>query len=239
MKRKRIVIKGEVVQDIGYRLFLYESAEAMDISKFQARNIEGGVEVLIGGEDISVDKFVEFIREERPERAEVGEIEEEEYKGKIKPIERFAQSFMLAQMGKFVNIGMEMLATEKGIKKDTGMTLEKQDLTLEKQDSMLEKQDSMLEKMDSMLGKQDSMLEKQDLMLGKQDSMLEKQDLMLGKQDETIGAIREVSEKIDLGKEDIVAEISSLREDLRSYMENKFAGIEREITEIKVKIGMV
>ena len=239
MKRKRIVIKGEVVQDIGYRLFLYESAEAMDISKFQARNIEGGVEVLIGGEDISVDKFVEFIREERPERAEVEEIEEEEYKGKIKPIERFAQSFMLAQMGKFVNIGMEMLATEKGIKKDTGMTLEKQDLTLEKQDSMLEKQDSMLEKMDSMLGKQDSMLEKQDLMLGKQDSMLEKQDLMLGKQDETIGAIREVSEKIDLGKEDIVAEISSLREDLRSYMENKFAGIEREITEIKVKIGMV
>ena len=218
MKRKRIVIKGEVVQDIGYRLFLYESAEAMDISKFQARNIEGGVEVLIGGEDISVDKFVEFIREERPERAEVEEIEEEEYKGKIKPIERFAQSFMLAQMGKFVNIGMEMLATEKGIKKDTGMTLEKQDLTLEKQDSMLEKMDSML---------------------GKQDSMLEKQDLMLGKQDETIGAIREVSEKIDLGKEDIVAEISSLREDLRSYMENKFAGIEREITEIKVKIGMV
>ncbi len=239
MKRKRIVIKGEVVQDIGYRLFLYESAEAMDISKFQARNIEGGVEVLIGGEDISVDKFVEFIREERPERAEVEEIEEEEYKGKIKPIERFAQSFMLAQMGKFVNIGMEMLATEKGIKKDTGMTLEKQDLTLEKQDSMLEKQDSMLEKQDSMLGKMDSMLGKQDSMLGKQDSMLEKQDLMLGKQDETIGAIREVSEKIDLGKEDIVAEISSLREDLRSYMENKFAGIEREITEIKVKIGMV
>jgi len=92
MKRKRIVIKG--VQDIGYRLFLYESAEAMDIPEFQARNIVGGVEVLIGGEDVSVDKFVDFIREERPERAEVEEIE------------RFAQGFMLAQMGKLVNIGM-------------------------------------------------------------------------------------------------------------------------------------
>ena len=195
MKKKRTVIKG--VQDIGYRLFLYESAEAMDISEFQARNIEGGVEVLIGGEDVSVDKFVDFIREERPERAEIEEIEEKEYEGKIKPIERFAQSFMLAQMGKFVNIGMEMLATEKGIKKDTGMMLEKQDLTLDKQDSMLDKQD------------------------------------------ETIGAIREVSGRIDQGKEDIVMEISSLREDLKSYMENKFAGIEREITEIKVKIGMV
>ncbi len=105
MKRKRIVIKGEVVQDIGYRLFLYESAEAMDIPEFQARNIEGGVEVLIGGEDVSVDKFVDFIREERPGRAEVEEIEEKEYEGKIKPIERFAQSFM---ENKFAGIEREI-----------------------------------------------------------------------------------------------------------------------------------
>ncbi len=62
---------------------------------------------------------------------------------------------------------------------------------------------------------------------------------MLGKQDETIGAIREVSEKIDEGKEEIVTEISSLRGDLRSYMENKFAMIEHEIEGIKAKIGIV
>ena len=190
MKRKRIVVKGKVVQDIGYRLFLYERAEALDLPEFQARNIEEGVEVLVGGEDIGVDKYHDFVREERLERAEIEGIEVEDYEGKIKAIERFAQSFMLAQMGKFVNIGLEMVATEKAIKKDTGM------------------------------------------MLGKQDMMLEKQD-------ETIGEIRNVSEKIDRGKEEIIMEISSLREDLRSYMENKFAGLEREITEIKVKIGMV
>ena len=97
---------------------------------------------------------------------------------------------MLAQMGKFVNIGLEMLATERAIKKDTG--------------TILEKQDSMLEK-----------------------------------QDETISEIRNVSEKIDQGKEEIVTEISALREDLKSYMENKFARIEQEITEIKMKVGMV
>ena len=56
----------------------------------------------------------------------------------------------------FVNIGLEMLTTEKEMKKDTGMMLEKQD--------------------------------------------------------KTIGAIREVSEKIDRGKEDVVTEIRSLRE---------------------------
>lgn len=77
-------------------------------------------------------------------------------------------------------------------------------------------------------------------MLGeKQDMMLEKQDRMLEKQDDTIGAIRNVSDKIDQGKADIVTEIKSLREDLKTYMENKFTKIEYEIAEIKSKIGMV
>ena len=83
------------------------------------------------------------------------------------------------------------------------------------------------------------MLEKQDMMLEKQDMMLEKQDMMLEKQDVTITGIREVAERIDESKEDIVTAISSLREDLKSYMENKFAKIEHEIAGIKMKIGMV
>ena len=66
----------------------------------------------------------------------------------------------------------------------------------------------------------------------KQDMMLEKQDQMLGKQDDTI-------EAIDRSKEEIVTEIKSLREDLKTYMENKFAKIEYEIEGIKAKIGMV
>jgi hypothetical protein len=90
-----------------------------------------------------------------------------------------------------------------------------------------------------MLEKQDMMLEKQDMMLEKQDMMLEKQDMMLQKQDDTIGTIRNVSDKIDQSKVEIVTEISSLREDLKSYMTNKFAKIEYEISEIKTKIGMV
>ncbi|MGB2727735.1 MAG: acylphosphatase [Halobacteriota archaeon] len=55
---------------------------------------------------------------------------------------------------------------------------------------------------------------------------------MLEKQDDTIVAI-------DRSKEEIVTEISSLREDLRSYMEEKFARVEQEIEGIKAKIGMV
>ena len=118
--KKIILIKGEVVRDIGYRLFLYEHADAQDITEFQAWNIEGAVEVPIGGEEPEVAKFVEVVEQERPEEAEVEKIEVEAYEGTIKPIGRFPQSFMLAQIGKFVNIGMEMVATQKAIKKDTG-----------------------------------------------------------------------------------------------------------------------
>ncbi len=73
--------------------------------------------------------------------------------------------------------------------------------------------------------------------LGKK--MLGKQDRMLQKQDETIDAIVGVSEKIDQSKEEIVTEISSLRDDLRSYMEEKFARIEHDVETIKVKIGIL
>ncbi len=62
---------------------------------------------------------------------------------------------------------------------------------------------------------------------------------MLEKQDKTIDAIVEVSEKIDGSKEEIVTEISSLRDDLRSYMDYKFAKIEHEVEAIKAKIGMI
>jgi acylphosphatase len=73
----------------------------------------------------------------------------------------------------------------------------------------------------TMLEKQDEMLEKQDEMLEKQDEMLEKQDEMLEKQDETIGEIR------------------GLREDLKPYMDKRFKVIEKDIVEIKVKLGMI
>jgi hypothetical protein len=69
-------------------------------------------------------------------------------------------------------------------------------------------------------------------MLGKQDMMLEKQDMRLEKQDETIGAVRGVSERIDQGKVDIVTEIGSSRDDLRSYMEEKFTRIEHDFLDI-------
>ena len=66
--------------------------------------------------------------------------------------------------------------------------------------------------------------QKQDRMLEKQDRMIEKQDKMLEKQDET--------------REDIVNEIRSLRSDLKSSLDDRFARIETDIDRIKAKIGL-
>jgi len=80
------------------------------------------------------------------------------------------------------------------------------------------------------LGEKSVALGEKSVALGEESISIGKK--MLEKQDATI-------EAIERGKEEIVTEISSLREDLRSYMENKFARIEHEIEAIKAKIGMV
>ncbi len=78
----------------------------------------------------------------------------------------------------------------------------------------------MFQKQDQMLSKQDQLLAKQDQMLAKQDQMLSKQDEMLAKQDETLGEIR------------------GLRQDLRSLLDERLARIERDIAEIKARLGL-
>ena len=105
----------------------------------------------------------------------------------------------------------------------------------DKEDAMLRYMQSFDKKGEVAIGILSSMNEtmksvKEDTsqMLEKQDMMIEKQDRMLEKQDDTI-------EVIGRSKEEIVTEISSLRGDLRSYMENKFSKIEHEIEGIPRK----
>ncbi|MEM2940137.1 MAG: acylphosphatase [Thermoproteota archaeon] len=213
MLKKRIVIKGERVQDVGYRLFLLEAAESFGLKGFQARNVEDHVEFLVEGEEGRVAEFMDFAKKNYPELARVENVVEEDYGGSVMSIEGFYRSLSLNQLVKIVNIGSNMLGKQD-------QTLGKQDQMLEKQDKMLGKMDQMLEKQDQMLGKQDSMLEKQDKILYKQDLMLEKQDKMLEKQDV------------------LITEVKSLRSDLKNYMEERFQKIELEITKIKKKIGI-
>jgi acylphosphatase len=226
MKRASIRIKGNV-QMAGFRTFIKNIADSLNVKGYAGNQEDGSVKVVCEGEEEGIKELINSIKQNPPSFARIEEVSVEygDYKGEFIDFERRGSDIpredkedaMLRYMQSFdkkgeVMIGIlsSMNGTLKSVKEDTGQMLEKQD----------------------------TMLEKQDMMLEKQDMMLEKQDMMLEKQDDTIAEIRNVSVKIDLGKEEIVKEISSLRGDLKSYMENKFAKIEREIEAIKAKIGM-
>ncbi|WP_457549740.1 acylphosphatase [Archaeoglobus sp.] len=133
----KITIIGKV-HDVGYRLLLLELADLLFIEKFDARNVKidgkEAVVVLVDGDEGQLNEFVEMVKSEKPEMAVVEEIKVEEYKGRIRDIERFRASFNTVQLSKIVQVGLKML---------------------EKQDQMLQNQDLMLNKMDVMLQKQE------------------------------------------------------------------------------------
>ena len=220
MKRANIRIKGNV-QMAGFRTFIENIADSHNVKGFAENLEDGSVRVVCEGEEERVKELINSIKQNPPSFASIEEmnVAYEEYKGEFTGFER------------------------------RGADVPKED----KEDAMLRYMQSFDKKGEVIIGilssmnetlksvKEDTSQIKQDTsnMLVKQDMMLEKQDQMLEKQDDTIGGIREVTEKIDHGKDEIVTEISSLREDLRSYMANKFAKIEYEIEGIKAKIGMV
>ncbi|MEA2032193.1 MAG: acylphosphatase [Euryarchaeota archaeon] len=213
MKRADVRIRGNV-QMAGFRTFIENIADSLNVTGFAENQEDGSVKVICEGEEEGINELIDSIKEKTPSFASIEEmnVAYEKYKGE------------------FVGFGRR------------GADVPKED----KEDAMLWYMQSFDRKGEVMIGilnsmndtlksvKEDTSQIKRDTssMLVKQDTMLEKQDMMLEKQDDTI-------EAIDRSKEDIVTEISSLREDLRSYMENKFARIEYEIEGIKAKIGMV
>ena len=211
-KRGSLRISGNV-QMAGFRTFIKNVADSLNVNGFAENDKDGSVKVVCEGEWEAIERLVNAIKQNSPSFVRIKEVKAayEEYKSEFSSFESRGadvpgegESEVVALMRSFDKKGEVMVGilgsmneTLKGVKGDTSMMLEKQDM------------------------------------------MLEKQDMMLEKQDETIGAIGGVSEKIDQSKEEIVTEISSLREDIRSYMAEKFTKIEHEVEAIKAKIGMV
>ena len=223
MKRASIRIWGDV-QMAGFRTFIKNVADSLNVTGFAENEEDGSVKVVCEGEGESIERLIDSVKQNSPSFVRLEEVKTayEDYQAEFISFERRGvdvpggggEREMVALMRSFDKKGEVMIGflgsmneTLKGVKADTGKMLEKQDM----------------------------MLEKQDMTLEKQDMMLEKQDMMLEKQDETIDVIGEVSEKIDRSKEDIVTEISSLR---GPYMEEKFTKIVHDVEQIKAKIGM-
>ena len=118
MIKKKIIIKGQKVHDVGYRLFLLDEAEARLIPFFSVKNIRNKaqvVEVLACGEEDRVERFIEFVKNNFPDDAEVDSVSVEDYEGDIRTIESFSRSFSISQLSKIARTGIAMLKLQSNM----------------------------------------------------------------------------------------------------------------------------
>jgi acylphosphatase len=112
---------------VGYRALLINRALAMGLDNFNAYNLalDGTqkVVVLFQGEDDEYREYLSFVKSQRPERAEVADITEEDYPGRVPPIDRCIQAFQMNQWGRGIPVLLE-------IRDNTSKMLEKQDETI-------------------------------------------------------------------------------------------------------------
>ena len=214
MKRANIIVKGEV-QRVGYRDAVAKLARKLKIEGFVENLKHYDVRIIAEGEDANIDLFIERIEIRKfPMDVESTEVSFETYEGEFEYFE--------IKRGDWHEELLERL--------DTAGTLLYKSVELGEKSVALGEKSVALGEKSVALGEKSVALGEESVGIGEK---------MLEKQDKTIDAIVGVSEKIDGSKEEIVTEISSLRDDLRSYMEYKFARIEHDVEAIKAKIGMV
>ncbi len=130
MKIKTKII-GNKVHDVGYRVFLLRKALELGVERFNAYNTkENGVQVLISfldGDNDQILTFKDYVRNNKPENAEVSDIIFEDYVGYVIGIVDYMHLIQVEQLSKGIPA---ILSIDR-----------KQDRMLEKQDQMLAKQD--------------------------------------------------------------------------------------------------
>jgi len=126
--KKKIIISGQKVHDVGYRVMLTNKALSAGINNFNTFNtyLNGtqAVIAIIEAEDEVIEEYKNFVNNFFPKKAIVENISFEEYKNSVPPIERVMQAFQMEQWGKAIPILVGML---------------------DKQDKMLDKQDLHME----------------------------------------------------------------------------------------------
>jgi acylphosphatase/uncharacterized protein YoxC len=215
LKRASIKIKGDV-QMAGFRTFIKNTADSLNVNGF-AENLEDrSVRVVCEGEEGAIEGLINLVKQNPPSFVRIEEVAVayEEYKGEFSSFERR---------------GVDVPGEEVTRENDMVTLMRSFDKKGEVMVGILGSMNETLGSMNETLGSMNEAL----------NSVKKDTSKMLGKHDETINAIGEVSEKIDGSKEEMVTQISSLRDDLRSYMEYKFAKIEHDVEAIKAKIGMI
>jgi acylphosphatase len=249
MKKANIIVKGEV-QRVGYRDAVAKLARKLKIEGFVENLKHYDVRIIAEGEDANIDLFIERIEIRKfPMDVESIEVSFEAYEGEFEYfeikrgdwheelLERLDTAGTL--LYKSVELGERSVALGE---KTVGLS--ERSVALGEKTVGLSERSVALGERSVALGEESVGLSARSVALGEESVGLSERSVALGersvgigekmleKQDKTIDAI-------DRSKAEIVTQISSLRDDLRSYMDYKFAKIEHEVEAIKAKIGMI
>lgn len=97
----KIIIQGDAVQQVGYRLFLAQQALLSGIEHFYATNInKDEVHILLNGDERKVDRFYDIVKKEKPDGVSTRDIRKEPYEGdaSIPPITTYLSLLSVDQL---------------------------------------------------------------------------------------------------------------------------------------------
>ncbi|KAF5413950.1 MAG: Acylphosphatase [Candidatus Methanogaster sp.] len=240
MIRADITVTGDV-QRVGFRTFIKNLADSLNIKGYAKNLNDGSVNIVCESEKNNIEELINELRENPPSFASIGDVyvKYADCTGEYVSFERTNGDVpkeatlgdLLGVMQSFdtkaealVTILGDMHVTLKSVKRDTG-------LTLDKQDQMLDKQDQMLDKQDQMLNKQDQMLDKQDQMLDKQDTTIQVLKDVKG----DTGQIKGIKEDTEVMKDKLTS-IEEIHKELRD-LRVKYNQLSDDVTEIKIAIS--
>jgi acylphosphatase len=207
--KKKIIISGQKVHDVGYRPYLLGIAESIEIERFFVDNIFSDekqvVYALINSSEENVDSFIEIASSKFPEKSIVEKVEVEVYNGNVMKIESFYRYLTAMQLSKIANYG--------------GKMLDKQDKMLDKQDKMLDKQDFHIEVT--------------------RNGFNDLKDEIKETKVEIKHEIKEMRSDMNAGFTSIKEEVHMQRDDFKEVFMKEVEGLHNEINEIKATLARI
>ncbi len=144
MRRANIRIKGNV-QMAGFRTFIKNIADSLNVTGFAENQEDGSVRVVCEGKEEGINELINSIKEKTPSFARIEEmnVAYEEYKGEFTGFGRRGadvpgeESEMLTVMKSFDKKAEKMVGILGSVDERLGNIGGKQDQTLEKQDETI------------------------------------------------------------------------------------------------------
>ena len=237
MIRADIIIKGKV-QMVGFRTFIKNSADSLNLKGFAENLPDGNVKIVCEGEKDKITEFIDYIKQNTPSFATIVDINVryEAYKGEFTTFERRGMDVpreegdVLTVMKSFDAKAEKMVIILGEMNEKLGRIDEKQEKTVEILEDVKEDTSAMLKKQDKTIEILNGVKEDTKYI----PSIKEDTSTMLEKQDKTIEILEDV--RGDTGE--ITNALAFLKEIYRetSELRGKYDVLSRDVEAIKVKL---